>query len=138
MGLERAKDPGAVSGRWCRIYAWRWPPAPGSGRTRWSLHSGRVGWARSTKRAIRVSIGLLPPALAADPQFRERFDREARAISQLSHAHICTLHNVGDHGGTAYLVLETVLAPPNASPRALRPRLHWRSRRMGNRWCCAT
>src|SRR3984893_3136866 len=68
-------------------------------------------WARSTKaRDTRldrtVAIKVLPETLAADPQFRERFDREARAISQLTHPHICTLYDVGEHSGTAYLVLE--------------------------------
>jgi serine/threonine protein kinase len=38
-----------------------------------------------------VAIKILPPAVAADPEFRERFDREARAISQLTHPHICPL-----------------------------------------------
>jgi serine/threonine protein kinase len=45
-------------------------------------------------------------ALATDPQFRERFDREARAISQLTHRHISTLHDVGEQHGTAFLVME--------------------------------
>ena len=48
----------------------------------------------------------MPPSLAADPDFRGRFDREARAISQLSHPHNCTLHDVGDVDGTAFLVME--------------------------------
>ena len=49
---------------------------------------------------------ILPATLAADPQFRERFDREARAISQLTHPHICTLFDVGEQQGTAFLVME--------------------------------
>ena len=66
-----------------------------------SRRSGPAGWARSTRRATRASIAsvaikILPEALAADPQFRERFDREARAISQLTHPHICTLYDVGE------------------------------------------
>src|SRR6185503_7817795 len=51
-------------------------------------------------------IKILPAALAADAQFRERFDREARAISQLTHSNICTLYDVGEHDGTAFLVME--------------------------------
>ena len=43
----------------------------------------------------RVAIKVLLPELAADPDYRERFEREARAISRLSHPHICALHDVG-------------------------------------------
>src|SRR3954464_6240973 len=56
---------------------------------------GEVYCARDTRLDRDVAIKLLPQQLAADPQFRERFDREARAISQLTHAHICTLYDVG-------------------------------------------
>jgi eukaryotic-like serine/threonine-protein kinase len=42
-----------------------------------------------------VAIKVLPETLAADPQFRERFDREARTISRLAHPDICTLFDVG-------------------------------------------
>jgi serine/threonine protein kinase len=53
-----------------------------------------------------VAIKILPEALPPDPQFRERFDREARAISQLTHPHICTLYDVGEQQGTAFLVMD--------------------------------
>ena len=56
---------------------------------------GEVYKARDTRLDRLVAVKILPPALAADPQFRERFDREARAISQLTHPHICTLYDVG-------------------------------------------
>jgi serine/threonine protein kinase len=49
---------------------------------------------------------VLPSQLAGDPQLRERFDREARAISSLSHPNICTLYDVGHEAGTDFLVLE--------------------------------
>ncbi|MBI3490439.1 MAG: protein kinase [Acidobacteria bacterium] len=69
---------------------------------------GEVYRARDTRLDRAVAIKILPVALAADPQFRERFDREARAISQLSHPNICTLHDVGEHDGTAFLVMELI------------------------------
>src|SRR4051794_6954559 len=67
---------------------------------------GEVYTARDTRLDRTVAVKILPEALAADPQFRERFDREARAISQLTHPHICTLYDVGEHVGTAFLVME--------------------------------
>ena len=67
---------------------------------------GEVYRARDTRLNRTVAIKVLPEALAADAQFRERFDREARAISQLDHPHICPLYDVGEHNGTAYLVMQ--------------------------------
>jgi eukaryotic-like serine/threonine-protein kinase len=67
---------------------------------------GEVYKARDTRLDRPVAIKVLPTALAGDPQFRERFDREARAISQLTHPHICTLYDVGEQHGTAFLILE--------------------------------
>jgi len=67
---------------------------------------GEVYKARDTRLDRTVAIKVLPDTLAADPQFRERFDREARAISQLTHPHICTLYDVSEHQGTAFLVME--------------------------------
>jgi serine/threonine protein kinase len=67
---------------------------------------GEVYRARDTRLDRTVAIKVLPEALAADPQLRERFDREARAISQLTHPHICTLYDVGEDAGTAFLVME--------------------------------
>jgi serine/threonine protein kinase len=67
---------------------------------------GEVYKARDTRLNRTVAIKILPESLASDPQFRERFDREARAISQLTHPHICTLYDVGEGVGTAFLVME--------------------------------
>src|SRR6266851_1770256 len=67
---------------------------------------GEVYKARDTRLDRTVAIKILPEALAADPQFRERFDREARAISQLDHANICALYDVGNEHGTSYLVMQ--------------------------------
>jgi len=62
---------------------------------------GEVYKARDTRLDRTVAIKILPEALAADPQFRDRFDREARAISQLDHPHICALYDVGQQDGTS-------------------------------------
>jgi Tol biopolymer transport system component/predicted Ser/Thr protein kinase len=67
---------------------------------------GEVYKARDTRLDRAVAIKVLPAQLADDPEFRNRFDREARAISQLTHAHICTLYDVGHQDGTHYLVME--------------------------------
>src|SRR5947199_5007062 len=67
---------------------------------------GEVYRARDTRLDRIVAVKILPASLAADSQFGERFDREARAISQLTHPHICTLYDVGEHEGTAFLVME--------------------------------
>src|SRR5678815_3338675 len=67
---------------------------------------GQVYKARDTRLDRTVAIKILPPELAADPQFRERFDREARVISQLDHPHICALYDVGKADDIQFLVLQ--------------------------------
>src|SRR5688572_29732414 len=67
---------------------------------------GEVYKARDTRLDRLVAVKVLPDALAADPQFRARFDLEARAISQLAHPNICMLHDVGEQHGTSFLVME--------------------------------
>ena len=67
---------------------------------------GEVYRARDTRLDRTVAIKVLPESLARDSQFRERFDREARTISQLDHPHICALYDVGEQNGTAYLVMQ--------------------------------
>jgi eukaryotic-like serine/threonine-protein kinase len=69
---------------------------------------GEVYRARDTRLGRDVAIKILSSRITTDPGFRERFDREAQTISQLSHPHICTLHDVGDQDGAPYLVLEYV------------------------------
>jgi Tol biopolymer transport system component len=67
---------------------------------------GEVYRARDTRLDRVVAIKVLPEGLAAEPQFRERFDREARTISALEHPHICPLYDVGQQDGTAFLVMQ--------------------------------
>ncbi len=67
---------------------------------------GEVYRARDTRLDRTVAVKVLSPALAADPQFRERFEREARAISSLQHPHICALFDVGEADAIRFLVLE--------------------------------
>jgi len=67
---------------------------------------GEVYKARDTRLDRTVAIKVLQASLASDSQFRERFDREARTISQLDHPNICALHDVGEQDGTAYLVIQ--------------------------------
>jgi len=67
---------------------------------------GEVYRAKDTRLGRDVAIKVLPPHLSASPELRERFEREARAISSLNHARICTLHDVGHQEGVDFLVME--------------------------------
>jgi serine/threonine protein kinase len=66
---------------------------------------GEVYRARDTRLDRDVAIKVLPEQLSS-PETRQRFEREARAVSQLSHPHICTLYDVGSEQGVEYLVME--------------------------------
>src|SRR5262245_1143521 len=67
---------------------------------------GEVYRASDTRLDRTVAINILPPQFSGEPALRERFDREARLISSLSHPHICSLFDVGQQDGVAYLVIE--------------------------------
>ena len=67
---------------------------------------GEVYKAKDTRLDRTVAVKVLPAASAADPEFRARFEREARTISQLSHPHICALFDVGNQDGVEFLVME--------------------------------
>ena len=69
---------------------------------------GEVYRATDTRLDRTVAIKVLPEHLASDPLRRERFEREAKAVSSLNHPHICTLHDVGEQDGIHYLVMEYV------------------------------
>src|SRR5712691_13405386 len=63
---------------------------------------GEVWRGRDTRLERSVAIKILPVEFAEDAQFKLRFAREAKTISQLNHPHICTLYDVGE----IYLVME--------------------------------
>src|SRR6266511_1717716 len=67
---------------------------------------GEVYRARDTRLERTVAIKVLPSNLSPTPEARQRFEREAKMISQLSHPHICALYDVGREGETEYLVME--------------------------------
>jgi eukaryotic-like serine/threonine-protein kinase len=67
---------------------------------------GEVYRARDTRLDRTVAIKVLNSSVVASPELRQRFEREARTISRLNHPHICTLHDVGRHDGTDFLVME--------------------------------
>ncbi len=67
---------------------------------------GEVYRALDTRIDRSVAVKILPARLAEKPEARERFEREARAISQLSHANICQLYDLGQQDGIHYIVME--------------------------------
>ena len=67
---------------------------------------GEVYRARDTRLDRIVAVKILPPHLTANEASRARFEREARAISALSHPNICALFDIGRDGDTEYLVME--------------------------------
>src|SRR4029077_5077830 len=69
---------------------------------------GEVYRARDTRLERDVAIKVLPANLSSDPGLRQRLDREAKAVSRLSHPHICTLHDIGHQDGVDFLVMELV------------------------------
>src|SRR5262249_15496991 len=67
---------------------------------------GEVWKARDTRLERTVAVKVLPSHLSSSPEARQRFEREAKTISALSHPHICALYDVGNQDGTEYLVME--------------------------------
>ena len=67
---------------------------------------GELYRARDTRLDRIVAIKVIRGREAASLAMRERFEREARAIAVLSHANICTLHDIGHHEGTDFLVMD--------------------------------
>ncbi len=69
---------------------------------------GVVFKARQPRLDRLVALKILPPDLAAQPGFPERFTREARALARLSHAHIVSVFDFGEAAGFWYLLMEYV------------------------------
>src|SRR5215469_10495907 len=69
---------------------------------------GEVYRARDTRLERTVAIKILPAQFSADPVRKQRFEREAKAISGLNHPNICVLHDIGSQGGVDYLVMECI------------------------------
>jgi Tol biopolymer transport system component/predicted Ser/Thr protein kinase len=67
---------------------------------------GEVYRARDTRLDRTVAIKVLPAHLSSSPELKQRLEREARAISALSHSNICHLYDVGSEHGTDFLVME--------------------------------
>ena len=69
---------------------------------------GEVYRAKDTRLGRDVALKVLPEHMSSLPELRQRLEREAQTISQLSHPHICTLHDVGHQDGIDYLVMEYI------------------------------
>ncbi|HSA93710.1 MAG TPA: protein kinase [Terriglobales bacterium] len=67
---------------------------------------GEVYRARDTRLDRTVAVKVLPQHLSSNPELKQRFEREAKAISSLQHGHICTLYDVGHQDGVDFLVME--------------------------------
>ena len=67
---------------------------------------GEVYLAEDSRLDRKVALKILPQHLSDRADLRERFEREARAVSSLNHPHICTLYDIGEQDGIHYLVME--------------------------------
>src|SRR5215468_2576250 len=91
------------------------PLVPGVRLGPYEIHSqlgaggmGEVYRARDTRLERDVAIKVLPANLSGDSNLKQRLEREAKAVSKLTHPHICTLHDIGHQEGVDFLVMELV------------------------------
>src|SRR5512135_3358433 len=73
---------------------------------------GEVYEAYDTKLQRNVALKILPPAMAADPAWRDRFEREARSVARLNHPSIVTIHSVEEAEGVPFLTMELIEGRP--------------------------
>src|SRR6185436_10954404 len=69
---------------------------------------GEVYRAKDKKLAREVAIKVLPDAFGQDPVRVARFEREARAAAALNHPNICAIHEIGEHDGQPFIVMELI------------------------------
>ena len=69
---------------------------------------GEVYRAKDTRLDRDVAIKVLPSHLTNNAKLKQRFEREAKVISSLTHPNICTLHDIGHQDGVDYLVMELI------------------------------
>src|SRR6202158_6589813 len=67
---------------------------------------GEVYRAHDSRLDREVALKVLPGHLWADASLKQRLEREAKAISKVSHPHICTLYDIGHQDGVDFLVME--------------------------------
>jgi Tol biopolymer transport system component/predicted Ser/Thr protein kinase len=82
---------------------------------------GEVYRARDNRLDREVAIKVLPSHLSQNPEFRARFDREAKTISGLQHPHICVLYDVGRQDDVDFLVMEYLEGETLAARLARKP-----------------
>ena len=73
---------------------------------------GEVWRAEDTKLLRHVAVKILPPQLALDAEWKERFLREARAIAQVNHPNIATIYSIDQHEDSFFIVMELVEGEP--------------------------
>ncbi len=79
---------------------------------------GEVYRARDTRLRRIVALKLASDRMGDVPQFRARFEREARAAAALNHPHICAIHDVASVDGHDFIVTEMTPPPSDSARRA--------------------